>query len=158
MRIEKREEERTIKDVFNVYIAEDGTEFETERECKRYEQNVIRERQLKLLDKFMCHELEDLIPIHYDASFSEFCNYTWFKADNEEELNELEELLGEKLRANWVENTFPFYICIETEDEFSGWASEYQYTLDESKQIAQNYFKKFGLEIEFKRKEDVCES
>ena len=158
MKIEKREEERIIKDVFTIYIAKDGAEFETERECKRYEEAKEKERRLEKLDRFIVKEFENMFPIHDDGSFSEFMYYTWLKADNKEELNELRDILGERLTVFGIENTFPFYICFETEEEFSGEPSEWYYTLDESKRITQSYFERFGYEVIFRRKEVICES
>ena len=153
MRTEKREEERIVKDVYTVYIADDGATFDTERECKRYEEAKEREKKLEALDRFIVNEIREMIPIHYDASFSECMYYTWLKADNEEELKELRNILNERLSVFGIEHTFPFYICYETEEEFDGNPSNYSYTLYEGKRITQDFFEKFGYEVIFRKKE-----
>lgn len=149
MREEIRKEERTIVDEFSIYIAEDGKEFESKRECEKYEKQL-------LVEKYLDRELNDLIPIHYDSSFSDYNSYRWFKVNNKEEFDDLDEALSDNGYYYLHEvKTYPNYICLESEDDYelNGWNTDYNYNLDESMEIAKAYFDLFGIEVEFKRKE-----
>lgn len=148
MKQEIREEQRVITDRHVVYIAEDGKEFDDIRLCKKYEEEIEREKRLNKLSKFIVSELSEQIPINADASFSEYCYYTWFKVNNEKELAELEHILDDGFD---VPEQFPMYICYETENEFEGLASDWCYTIEESMDVTKAYFKKFGIDVEFKR-------
>lgn len=148
MKQEIREEQRVITDRHVVYIAEDGKEFDNIRLCKKYEEEIEREKRLDKLSKFIVSELSEQIPINADASFSEFYYYTWLKANNKEEKEELENLLEDRFSDP---EQFPMYICYETENEFEGLASYWCCTIEESMDVTKAYFKKFGIDVEFKR-------
>lgn len=151
MKKEIREEERVVKDKYTVYIAENGKEFNDERDCMRYENELrVRENNNKV-DKYRDRDLDDMIPIHYDDSFSSFNSYIWFKLNNKEEFTDLDEVFESRCDEP---KSYPSYICIECEGNYEdrGWDTDYSYTLDESMKITKEYFKNFGIEVEFKRK------
>lgn len=155
MRTEVREEEKIIKDKHTIYIAEDGKEFDDIVVCKEYERRIKRNEVNKKLEKFIVRELEEQIPIHDDDCFSSCNAYRWFKVENEEEFNELNELLGEGRYELYVPETYPTYICAESENDFDidGWTTDYSYTLDECMKVTKSYFEKFGYDVEFKKRD-----
>ena len=80
---------------------------------------VSRKASKEVIDKaYRDYDLDDMIPIHYDASFSEMTCYRWYKVNNEAEVEDIEEAYDTTISDY---GPFPSYVCIETEDdEYNG--------------------------------------
>ena len=148
-----RVEEKEIITKEKVYVADDGTEFNNEPDCKEYELTKIRTERLAAIEKFRVFDLYNQIPLNDDSCFSEFNDYIWFRFNNEEEEKEFEEIMETVIRAG---TEYPKYFCIETENDFDEYAnvSDWTYNLEQSMNVAKRYFNMFGIDIEFKRRED----
>ena len=67
-----------------VYIADDGTEFNTEAECWEYEVQNKRKTQIEKAEKLRITELDDVIPlINEDTSVAYV--YRWYKLTNKKD-------------------------------------------------------------------------
>lgn len=153
MRVETKKEMREI-DV-RVYFADDGTEFSTESDCRRYEDNLKAESRLEKLKPYIVEDLAEQIPLHSDDYYSSSMYYTWFKANNKEEYETICDLLDKRFdEPNGFSglDAYPYYFCVETEREFEGEFEDYYTTLDMCKSTAKNFFDKFGIKVEFQTK------
>lgn len=134
---------------FDKYIAIDGKEFNSKEECERYEDKLDDATRFDNIDKaYRDYELDDMIPIHYDASFSECSCYRWYKVNNEAEIEDIEEAYDTTIGDY---DCFPTYVCVETEDvEYNG--EPYCYTLSKLMKLTREFFKNFDILVEFVRK------
>ena len=151
MRVEERTETRTIK--INTYVAEDGKEFNTQRECLDYENELKKSDVMKQLDEMRIPELDDITPLHSDPNdFTWYHDFRWYKVNNEDDVNKLEQMYVD---AGYIINsfdcdTYPNLFGIEEADN-----EVYSYTFTEMQNLVSTFFnEKFGIEIEYKRKED----
>lgn len=149
MRTENREEKVIRK--YKVYIAKDGKEFENENDCRDYELSDSQVR-LEKLDKYIDKTIEDMIPINYSAEFSEFNTYTWIKVNDYNEYKYVNQILDELLDEP---KGFPYFYCIETENDFEGYPSDYITTLEQSKKITKNFWKNLGYNVRFERRNNA---
>lgn len=98
-----------------VFVAEDGKEFQTEAECRAYEEGrrILTERLSKIE---CCKELED-VPNCDGGECYESHEYFWYRPKDKSELTTLEEAykieLGDDDMGKWI--------CIEVYDD--GWYS-----------------------------------
>ena len=136
-----------IERKYTIYIADDGKEFNSEDECKQYE-NSIGRKNMKALKPFIEEKLKDMIPIHFSAEYSEFSYYTWFKANNKEEFETINKILDEVFEEP---NEYPYYMCVETESEFDGYISDYYTQLPEYKNTTREFWEKLGYKVSFNK-------
>ena len=151
MQVIEREEQVTVKK--KVYVAKDGKEFKDNYECYIHEKQLDSKEQLKKLERYIVPELDEQIPLHDDASYSECFNYTWFKVNNEIEFEDLKMILKDSTGLP-APTLYPAYVCFETEDEFEGYAEDWSTSLEYCMKGAKDFFTKFNYDIEFKRKEN----
>lgn len=149
-----RIETETITTTHDVkrYFADDGTEFATQKECENYETNKKEEEAYAKISHLRIPELDDVIPIHWDASFSEWMHYRWYKVNSDTDVSLLTEYYDTTLE---TPKEYPGYICIETETEDDRYGQPYDYSLDEAFNITRKFFNQFGYEVEFKKSDEV---
>lgn len=144
--MEIRTEERTIKQLINIYIAEDGREFSTKVDCENYERELEDARLRAGAERFEIKELNDTYPLDTDGQeIQENHCYKWYRVNNTEELNIVANLYNEDFGEF---KTYPQTICVEYEyyhDEF-----RWIYSLSDMKQSTVEFWKKHGFEVEFK--------
>lgn len=153
MRVETKKEMREVE--VRVYYSDDGEQFDTEYDCRRYEEDLKRESKLDKLEPYIAKKLEDQIPLHADDYYSSSMYYTWFKANNKEEYETICDLLDKRFgEPNGFSgpDAYPYYFCVETEREFEGEFEDYYTTLDMCKNAAKNFFDRFGIKVEFQIK------
>lgn len=156
MRVEFRTKTRTVTDNFKVYISDDGKEFQTERECRKYEKEQMGTDRMKTLSKYIIGF--DGIPLHADDCYSSSMYYTWFKVNNAQELHEIEDTINDSSVIP-VPVGYPYYFCFETEYEFEGQNPDYVTSIDNCIYNAIEFFKEFDdIDINIQRKEVICES
>lgn len=142
MRVETKKEMREV--MVRVFVAEDGTKFSNEADCREYEYNKLEaESRLKKLKPYMMEY--DGIPLGTDEYYSNIY-YTWFKADNKEDYEIICDLLDKRFGEP---KSYPYYFCIETEAPFAGKFDEYYTSLDMVKERTCNFFEQFGIKIIF---------
>ena len=142
-------EEKYVKTIeCTKYIAWDGKVFDKKEECKLYEDEIDDKMIFdNIRNAYGVRKLDDLIPINYDASFSEFSRYRWYKVNNEAEIEDIEEAYETTIEDY---GCFPTYVCVETENaEYNG--EPYCYTLNKLMKITRKYFEYFGISVEFHR-------
>lgn len=147
MKTEQREETRVV--TTTVYIADDGTEFIAERECRRHE---TLQKRLSLLDKLK--DIEHAASNCPPTDGYEFCEnyyFDWYKPKTKEEIDVLNEVYDE---IDLKEDCLNKWICIEHENEVEDdcYSSNYTSTLDDSMNYVERLLSKLGYDIEFKER------
>lgn len=108
MRIEKRE--KTVYE--EIYIADDGTQFDTERHCLNYEKEIKMQKNENNAEKLRVHELDDLMPL-IDTETYEDHEYVWYKLESEKDFNTLKEAF-EYSKDFTVPDGYPTFYCVES--------------------------------------------
>ena len=139
-----KEQKKVVTTTANVtvYIAEDGTEFRNERECRQYEAYMYRQQISSLYDNPDIETLEgdDDFPhtpvIEWDPPLS--ATYHWFKPRTEEACEAIRKVFGE----NQIEIFVDEWNCVRDWDrEFSS------VCLHDVFLETQEFFETFGLKI-----------
>lgn len=155
-----------MKEITNVmYEAFDGTKFDTVTECCEYEKKHGEEAQKekerirkvkadveKLREMVLPH---DIVPLCEHSLDPESWWFPWFKVNNDEEA----ELLNEYVGVDSVPKlNYPAYVCVESDYDFfqneeKGYiGGEYAVTLDQCIYEAEWFFEQFGLEMTLTKK------
>lgn len=131
------------------YIAFDGTEFATEEECRKHEENIEEQKIKSEAESLEIKELEDTYPLDVDANYiSDNHCYKWYKVNNVEEYT----MVARAYRSDdfYTLNTYPEIICVEYEDY---WGKDAWVHLLSDMKIATEYFwKRHGFDVEFKER------
>ena len=78
------EEKKMIETTIKTYIAADGKEFSTERDCIEWEKKANRRAAMEALDKFRIREMDDSMPINTNSYPNESSEFRWYRIENEE--------------------------------------------------------------------------
>lgn len=136
---------RTVYD--RVYVAKDGKEFKSMEECETYEITIDdilkRKKEVeKAVKKLEIKNMEGSCWITTDGHYvSEMADFNWYKVNNEDDLELLEEYLDEAIYIGRQIN-YPDIVCIEY------WDGEYNYAFvsDMIKEV-KDYFKDLGYKV-----------
>lgn len=135
MRVETKQK----VDVRNVqvYIADDGTEFDNCWKCQQYEHEKVHK---PLLDNLItCEELKYYSNFNGEE-YPEHHDYIWYFVRDEKDLEILEKVYPDTLGRIHIGK----WICIETDDDGSAWAS----TIDDGITYATTVLNKLGYKVE----------
>ena len=135
-----------------VYIAQDGKEFATLKECEDYESNLENQSLLEAIALLELKELENLPPLDTDAQYiSDNHIFKWYKVNTLEEF----EMVRKAIEGNWggwsAPVSYPETICVEIDDYDPN--STYMYKLSDMKNSTIGFWECFGLSVEFKKGE-----
>lgn len=147
-----------------VYVADDGTQFVTEAECKAYEEKTAKAKQAeKEEEERMFAEKEkrlrelntemDIIPLTEHTLDPELWYFRWFKVNNDEDYEFISSLVewGRPSKPD----QYPSYICLMCENDPSDLAyAEYSETFNNCIKEAKWFFKQFGYDCEITKKGD----
>lgn len=151
MRIEKRE-----KKVYEeIYIADDGTQFDTKRHCLEYEKEIEMCKKAKDAEKLRIRELDDVIPL-IDVEIYENREYVWYKLENEKDFNILKEAFEYSIVFT-VPDCYPILYCVESfgYDNIYEDDNTWTCTINECKDAAVEFWGKFGYKLTFKKVGDI---
>lgn len=136
---------RTVYD--RVYVAKDGKEFKSMEECEAYEITIDdilkRKKEVeKAVNKLEIKNMEGSCWITTDGHYvSEMANFNWYKVNNEDDLELLEEYLDEAIYIGRQIN-YPDIVCIED------WDGEYNYVfVSDMIEEVKDYFKDLGYKV-----------
>lgn len=141
----KTETKRETKEVFTeIFIADDGTEFKNESDCERYEYGLNLKELEEKIEILELKKLKDTIPLDtYGSSITEGNEFRWFKVTNKNDVDVILRWCG-KGRNYIPPEQYPDIVCVE--DDGYG---KYPMLLSEMKQETINFWKKFGLKVNF---------
>lgn len=140
---EKEEQSVVLK---TVYIADDGTKFDSKSECKFYEDNIMI---LKALNTFKQLDMENPHCIPCDGlENNEEYEYDWYLI---KDAKDLETFKSTGLASSECAfKSYPEIICVEKDD----YEYPYVHTLSDCISYIKDFCKNFGLQISFKKYED----
>lgn len=144
MRTEKKT--KMVEITETKYIADDGKEFSSVRDCEQYEKAEKRKIFIEKAEKLRIKELEDLMPLVLDETM-EHHEYRWYKLQNENDYN----ILSEAYSGNYFGKpvSYPIIMCVETYDyycdEYDGDA--YSFTLEQCKEDTIKFWKRQGYKV-----------
>ena len=140
---------RTVYD--RVYVAQDGREFKTMEECEAYEISIDdilkRKKEVeKAVKKLEIKNMEGSCWITTDGHYvSEMADFNWYKVNNEDDLELLEEYFDEAIYIGRQIN-YPDIVCIEK------WDDEYNYAfVSDMIEEVKDYFKDLGYKVTFEK-------
>ena len=140
-----KEETKVVKT--KVYIAEDGEEFSTERECRSHENKLNLKRTIELAEMLRIEELDELLPLTVDE-INENNTFRWYKVDNRKEFDILCEACREQFE---YPDCYPEIVCIETVGYKAYDDDCYIYCLSRLKRSAEDFYKRLGYNITFEK-------
>lgn len=112
--IKKEQIEKYVKQLVEeereIYVADDGKEFTTEKECISYEKNLLKEREIKAAERLRISDLDEFVPLSTDGSVNGDNTFRWYKVKNEKEFN----ILNMAYSNNLQPDNYPETICVET--------------------------------------------
>ena len=143
--MEIRTEKRTVEQLINIYIAEDGKEFSTRVHCENYERELEDARLRAGAEKLELKEL-DIYPLDIDAQYiSDAHSFAWYKVNNAEEFATI---LKAYNMDDFALKVYPEIICVEHEGTWG--RDAWLHKLSDMKESTIYFWKKHGFEVEFK--------
>lgn len=138
MRKEIRPEQVVIKEK-EVYIAEDGTEFDTRWKCTAYEHEKLHK---PLLDNLQ--ECEDLryIPNFDGQEYPEHHDYRWFYIRNLDDVVILNKVYPNTIAVD--DYYIGKWVCLEENDDCDGWMT----TIEDGIDYATKVLTTLGYKVE----------
>ena len=142
------------KKMINIYYqAEDGTQFETEKECLEYEEKcgvkaeaeAESKRTIKDLHR---SELDDLMPLEISGFFTD-AKYLWYELTSEEDCKILAEACPDAARFLDV-SEYPAMVCLEIKDTDENGNRFSIYKLSKCIQQAKEFFAWFGYDCDIR--------
>lgn len=127
-----------------VYIADDGTEFNTKAECWEYEVQNKRKAQIEKAKKLRITELDDVMPL-VDEEMYINDTYIWYKLTNENDFKIVAEAYDGS--RNFTEPLkYPSIMCVESQiGEYYG--DTYNYLLSDCKLATECFWKQMGYKV-----------
>lgn len=148
MRTEKKT--KLVEITETKYIADDGREFASARDCEWYEKQKERKCLIDKAEKLRIKELEDLMPLVLDE-IMEHHEYRWYRIQNENDYN----ILSEAYSGNYFGEpaSYPAMMCVETYDcyydDYDGDA--YNFTLDQCEEDTIKFWEKQGYKVKIEK-------
>lgn len=136
MRKEIRPEQVVVREK-EVYIAEDGTEFDSKLKCEKYEFDNLKKPLLGNLQR--CKELDDY-PNFDGQEYSEWHNYRWYFIRNEEDIDILNRVYGDKIDNSYIGK----WMNVEEDEDADAWVT----TIDDGIRYATAVLTKLGYKVE----------
>lgn len=133
------------------YLTEDGTQFETEEECLKYEEKcgikVEAEAEAKRTIRDLHRmELDDLMPLEISGFFTD-AKYLWYELASEEDCKILAETCSDAARFLAI-SEYPAMVCLEIKDTDENGNRFSIYRLSECMQRAKEFFAWFGYDCD----------
>lgn len=146
--MEIKETVKLIEQKVFTYIANDGTEFLSESECREHEKNLELKTFIEGAEKLRVKELDDVIPISTEAIINDN-TFLWYKLNNKQDFEILNKAYNNSL---YEPSVYPMFKCVEN-SYYNPYDSDYYYDYDlcECKNITENFWNKFGYKVIFEK-------
>lgn len=135
----------------HVYVAEDGTEFYDEVQCKQYEKRLQQkqeeEKALKKAKELEITELDEVMPLDDNGYPNDNWYFKWYKLNSVEDFQIIEKAYNESFSKP---EEYPVIMCVESEALYEG-GSAYNYLLPDIMRDTKLFFDKFGYDVKFKK-------
>lgn len=135
-----REEKRIklVEKEEKVFIAEDGKEFDDEKDCIDYEKEIKRSDIADYVASLEIEKAHDMIPIDNEGACSTMSTYTWYRVNTEKDLKAIEEYYDQVI----ADVKLPTIIAIEEGD----WTDFYYYDIEDIKEMVREFFDTLDIE------------
>ena len=148
--MEIKKEKKLVEEVVTTYIATDGEEFDTERDCKKHEVRLKRKQIIGKAEKLRIKDLDGKFPIDDNALPYEGNHFIWYKVDD---FAAVDNAYG-----NHVEypDIMPEIICVEScgLEEYDG--DVYTYHLSNMKASTEYFWSRLGYKVTLEKVEEIC--
>lgn len=141
MKIVETVKEKVISCRTEIFIADDGTEFENKYACIEYE----RGKHLKSVEHLKIEEMTDWYPINCEDCREDH-SFTWYKVNNEEEFDLLNVAYEDALSRPKV---YPETICVEEDYDHDTW----DYCLSDMFKRTESFWSRLGYAVSFEKGE-----
>lgn len=146
--MEIKTEKIMVENFVTSYVADDGKEFPSERECKEHEERQAKYKYIEAAEKLRIKEMDDQIPLSDDGMMSDTNSYRWYRLNNKEDYDMVNMAYGD----SFVEpKSYPEIMCVETVGYKIYLDDAYYYYMATCKTITENFWKKLGYQVTFKK-------
>lgn len=153
--IKKEQIEKYVKQLVEeereIYVADDGKEFKTKRECISYEKNLEKERKIEAAERLRISDLDEFVPLSTDGLVNENNTFRWYKVKNEEEFN----ILNRAYLNNLQPDNYPEIICVETVGIEPYMDDAYDYHTSRMMENTKNFWEKLGYKVAFEKEREI---
>lgn len=133
-----------------VYIADDGTEFNTEAECWDYEVEYGNKPKIEKAEKLRIIELDNVMPL-IDEELNEEHTYIWYKLTNEDDFRSVNEVYSDGW--NFAKPLkYPSIMCVKS-DTRDYYGNAYCYLLSDCKQATEKFWKQMGYKVTIEKED-----
>ena len=137
--------EKVIEQTVKTYIAEDGTEFTSESECKEYERMQMMADQIAEAEKLRVNELDGVIPLLQDGA-NPNNTFRWYQLENERDF----EILKKACENGYLHgpDSYPELYCVEFVDgnPYDAWDT-YGCTFTQCKEESEQFWNWMGYKV-----------
>lgn len=140
MIIEKTIQQKAVTETTYKFIADDGTEFTEEIQCRKHEAEVA----LNKLKIETCKEAHDIPNILVENGCVDCYNYIWYRPKTQAQMDALNEMYQIGINNDYIGE----WICIETDGYDTYWSS-----IEDGIDRARELFNALGYEFTVKNKE-----
>ena len=146
--MEIKKEKKLVEQEITTYIATDGEEFDTERDCKKHEARLRHKQLIEKAEKLRIKDLDGKFPID-DNALPYFENYfIWYKVETIEDFKVIENAYDNKLEAPEI---YPEIICVETNENEEYEGDVYTYTLSDMKASTEFFWSRLGYKVKLEK-------
>ena len=143
-----KEEVKIIEQTIKTYIAEDGTEFTSESECRDYEKMEMLDPRIAEAEKLRVPELDGIAPLLTDGA-NPNNTFRWYKLESEEDFETIKKACD--ITHLWEPDSYPELFCVETFGYEPYMDDGYGYPLTQCKEESLNFWNWMGYKVTFEK-------
>lgn len=140
--MEKKIERRYVDE--EMFVANDGTRFNSERDCVLHETKLEKEKMSAAVEKLEIKNMRDFCPIDTQGyGINENSDFTWYKVEN---YTEHKLLMNYYDREQFLQaEKYPEVFCVEVIDGYDS----YIYSVSEMKKNTIDFWKRLEMNVIF---------
>lgn len=141
-----REEEKVVKTMISVFVADDGKEFTSKYECEKYEEKQKKNKAVEQAETLRVSSLDDLMPITTDGLPNENNTFRWYLLENEKDFETVNNAYAGTLGKP---PAYPEIMCVETCGYEAYMDDAYSYDMAACRTTTEEFWKKLGYKVTF---------
>lgn len=144
--MKKKTKSRMIEEKYEVFVAEDGTTFDTASECVEYERNI----RMQPVSKIHIEKLDGLVPLT-DGMTCDGNEFYWYKVNDEDDFNTLNAYYEGKVDEP---KEYPNILCLEVNECYiDGYLmfDVYSYELTDIMESIKEFMEEFRYKVKFEK-------
>lgn len=148
-----------VEQTLKKYVADDGTEFNFEQDCKCYEEKMIQNKKIQAAENLRIKKLDEVVPISIGGEVNSDNIFIWYRIANEQDLETILEAYAS--RYGYVEvgkpGKYPNVLCIETIGHEEYEDSSYGYWFDQMINDTKIFWKKLGYNVLLEKENNILD-